>query len=318
VAKQAVDYYTGLLRSTGKEKAEINFGGGEPLLNWSVIESVLDYCRGAHGSEFDLSFTLNTNASLITRGIANSLRHHQVRVATSLDGLREGNDSVRMTKAGAGTFELVLRGMDLLLAANYPVDGFAATITDDNFPLLDRRLIDYARDRGMSEVRVDVDVIQMVATPVEEVVEKLYDLICYAESYGISVTGFWARPAENLNESVLESDVAFCGAARGSSICVAPSGMIYPCGYSTVAIGSIDATDAFFNAGGAYHKFLVGREVGGMSMCLGCPIEGMCAGGCNITIEYGQSFGNLTAVEKRCKFYRQMTEKLLLHQLKSL
>src|SRR3989344_3681222 len=99
-AKETVDRYLKILRGHGKRVAEMNFGGGEPLLAWPVIKQVLEYCRATYSSEFEFRFSINTNASLITLEIAVTLKEHRVEIASSLDGLREGNDRVRLTKPG--------------------------------------------------------------------------------------------------------------------------------------------------------------------------------------------------------------------------
>ena len=136
VARQAINYFLDLLRRHGKKEAEINFGGGEPLLSWSIIEQVLDYCRNEFSSEFKFKFSLNTNASLITTQIAKILKQYNVRVASSLDGLKNANDIVRLTKKGRSTFNLIIKGFDTLAAEGYPLDGITVTIDKNNFQLL--------------------------------------------------------------------------------------------------------------------------------------------------------------------------------------
>lgn len=108
VAKETIDGYLKILRKHRKTIAEINFGGGEPLLAWKVIEQVLEYCRSNHSKEFDFHFSINTNASLITRKIAEKLKEYRVEIASSLDGLSEANNMVRLTKSGGDTFEVII------------------------------------------------------------------------------------------------------------------------------------------------------------------------------------------------------------------
>jgi len=162
IAKETVGRYLEILRGHGKRVAEINFGGGEPLLAWPVIKQVLEYCRVAYGSEFEFRFSINTNASLITPEIAATLKEFCVEIASSLDGLREGNDRVRLTKSGGGTFSKIMRGFDALTQAGYPLDGIAVTVTEKNFHELDETIVDWAVARGMKHVRIDIDVVDMV------------------------------------------------------------------------------------------------------------------------------------------------------------
>ncbi len=314
-AKETVDQYLETLRGYEKRVAEINFGGGEPLLAWLVIKQVLEYCRATYSSEFEFRFSINTNASLITPEIATTLKEHRIEIASSLDGLREGNDRVRLTESGSGTFSQIMRGFDALAQAGYPLDGIAVTVTEKNFHELDESIIDWAVTRGMKNVRIDIDVVDMVEIPIEDVVAKLMRIRRYAAARGVDVPGFWSRPAENLNESTLESHVAFCGAVRGDNMCVGPSGNIYGCGYSTTQLGSLSEIQSFHAPNTAYHRFVRDHLTGVMEMCKGCVIEGQCGGGCNITQEFARAT-KTAKIERMCDFYRRMTQEILGEQLR--
>lgn len=313
-AKETVDRYLEILRGHGKRVAEINFGGGEPLLAWPVIKQVLEYCCIVYGSGFEFRFSINTNASLVTQDVAETLKEYRVEIASSLDGLREGNDRVRLTKSGGGTFSQIMRGFDVLAQVEYPLDGIAVTVTEKNFHELDKSIFDWAVARGMKNVRIDIDVVDMVEIPIEDVVAKLMRIRRYAAERGVDVPGFWSRPAENLNESTLESRVAFCGAVRGNSMCVGPSGNIYGCGYSTTQLGSLLRIQSFHAPGTAYHRFVRDHLTGVMEMCRGCMIEGQCGGGCNITQEFARAT-KTAKIERMCDFYRRMTQEILREQL---
>ena len=315
MAKEIVDWYIGILRMHKKNIAEINFGGGEPLLAWLDIKEILKYCYVAYGSEFKINFSINTNASLITQEIAKVLKEYRVKIASSLDGLRKGNDSVRMTKSGSGTFSEIVHGFKILSQAEYPIDGIAVTVTKRNFHELNKSIIDWAVANGMKNVRVDIDVIGMVEVPVKDIIEKLMRIRCYASEQGIDVPGFWSRPAENLNESTLNSYVAFCGAVRGNSVCASPSGNIYGCGYSNIQLGNISELKSFYAPESAYYHFVKNRFTGATKMCKGCMIEGQCGGGCNITQEF-TLVAKTAKIERMCNFYRNMTQEILLEQLK--
>ena len=317
VAKQTIDGYLKILRKHKKNIAEINFGGGEPLLAWKVIERVLEYCQSNYSKKFDFHFSINTNASLITPKIAEKLKEYRVEIASSLDGLREGNNMVRFTKSGGGTFEAVTQGFDNLAKQGYPIEGIAVTVNDQNFPFIDEKIIDWANERGMKEVRIDIDIIGMIQTSVENIIAKLMRLRQYAKDFNIEIAGFWSRPAENLNDSTLDSHVAFCGMVRGNSICVNPSGKIYGCGYSATQLGSLHQIDSFYTADSQYAHLVSDHLTGSMEMCKGCIIEGQCGGGCEITHEFSRA-NNKEKIERMCDFYRQMTCELLTEQLQEL
>jgi len=154
----------------------------------------------------------------------------------------------------------------------------------------------------------------MAKIDTDEIIAKLQRIRAQAKRRRVEVAGFWARPTENLNDSTLDKHIAFCGGARGNSICVAPSGNIYSCGYSHNKLGSIDQFDSFFLPENKYFNFVKSNFTGTKEMCKGCMIEGQCNGGCNITHEFANSTSEKN-IEKMCDFYRKMTNELLVEQL---
>ena len=138
----------------------------------------------------------------------------------------------------------------------------------------------------MREVHIDIDAVNMVNIPVYNIVDKLMRLRQYAQTKEIEISGFWARPIENLNSSIIETRMAFCGALLGNNICVSPVGNIYSCGYSTTIIGTLSRIDSFNSPKGQYHRFVRDNSIGTLDMCKDCIIEGQCGGGCNITREF--------------------------------
>ncbi len=315
IAKKAIDWYFQTLHKHGKYIAEINFGGGEPLLAWKIIKRTIEYCHVVYKPDFELRFSINTNASLITPKIAKTLKKYCVEIASSLDGLRKGNDCVRLTKSGRGTFSQIIHGFNVLKNTGYPLEGFAITINEKNFHELDESVIDWALNRRMNKVRIDIDVVNMVKIPIKNILTKLIRIRRYATEREVDVPGFWSRPAENLNESTLESNTAFCGAVRGNSVCVSPSGNIYGCGYSTTKLGSLDNIQSFNTTDSIYHHFVKSHLTGRIERCKGCMIEGQCGGGCKITQEFAQTM-KIAKIERMCDFYRQMTQEILRDQLR--
>ncbi len=315
-AKQAIDWYLDILRQHGKQKATINFGGGEPLLAWSIIHQVIEYCIDRYSHEFEFDFSINTNASLITPHIAMILKQYNVNVASSLDGLGDGNDKVRLTKSGSGTFSQIIHGFEALASAGHPIDGIAVTVNEKNFQHINESIIDWAVTHGMTNVRIDIDVIGMVEIPIGLIVENLMKIRRYAASRGVDVPGFWSRPAENLGQSTLDEHVAFCGGIRGNSVCVNPSGNVYGCGYSSNKLGHISDGLSFHSSISAYCSLVKQHLTGMTKMCQGCMIEGQCGGGCMITHEFS-STAEKAKIKRMCDFYLCMTKEIILDQLRA-
>ena len=314
VATRSIDEYFKALVDNGETSAYINFGGGEPLLNYSTIEKLLPYIdsyRKILGDSIPIKMGINTNLSLLTREMAETFIKYDVEIAASLDGMKEGNDKVRLNKDLSGTYDRIVRSFDLLEELGRPLDGFAMTVTQDNFSDVDKGIIDWAASRNMTEVRIDIDIVGFVDIPIEDVIERLKMVRSYAKTKGISVIGFWSRAAENLGLIPEEEDIGFCGGERGNSACVAPSGQVFPCGYSNYQIGNYKRISKIYT-NDAYRDLLSSRRLTSEpKTCKKCPIFGFCRGGCLITKEANKSSNKKQ--ESMCILYVEMT-KAIIHE----
>ena len=318
-ARKCVDRYIGLLRSQNKNRGNIHFGNAEPLLNWPVIERMLEYCERV--DDFSFEFAINTNLVLMTRPIAETLKRYRVRIATSLDGTRAANDAVRITKNGQGTFARIIEKFDLLAEIGYPLDGFSITVTKDNFELVGTDIIDLAIERRMKSIAFDYDLVGLIHVPVEKRIMKLMQLKKYANEHGVIFHGTWDSPFRNLTSgSMLSGDYAFCAAVQGKSLEFGVDGNIRICSHTTAPIGHMDNFGEVFRKGGSLMQIVAGRFPGTDVFCSGCDIEGLCGGQCHVTREVvsrsrdderQKLFGDM------CDFYRGITMALAAEYLRS-
>lgn len=314
IAKSIIDSYLQLMKDNGETSAYINFGGGEPLLNYSVIAQLLPYIKACgERTGIKIKLGINTNLSLLTKEMAETFIKNDVEIATSLDGTKDGNDKVRLSKDLTGTYDSIIRGFNILKELGRPLDGFAMTVTEANIADVDTEIIDWADSLGMKEVRIDIDVVGMVNVSMKEVVDRLTKVREYAARKGISVIGFWSRPAENLGLIPEDEDVGFCGGERGNSLCVAPSGQVFPCGYSNYQLGNYSEIPTIYN-NDAYIKLLKNRNLMNQpESCKECPIFGFCRGGCLITKEANQ--GTVEKQSAMCELYVEMTKAIIRQQV---
>ena len=314
VAKASIDSYLGLMIKNGETDFYINFGGGEPLLNYRTIAEILPYIKECE-SLYDIKIKLgiNTNLSLLTREMAETFIRYNVEIATSLDGTKSGNNKVRLTKDLSGTYDSIMRGFNILKELGHPLDGFAMTVTEANLSDVDTEIIDWADSLGMKEVRIDIDVVGIVNSSMQKIIDKLTRVRKYAMEKGISVIGFWSRPAENLGLIPEEEDIGFCGGERGNSLCVAPSGQVFPCGYSNYQLGNYQDIPTIYE-NSAYVELLDNRNLNIQpDKCKKCPIFGFCRGGCLITKEANQ--GSTEKQSAMCELYVGMTEAIIRQQV---
>ncbi|MDR1208720.1 MAG: thioether cross-link-forming SCIFF peptide maturase [Clostridiales bacterium] len=106
-AKAAVDFL--IAGSGGRSGLEIDFFGGEPTLNFGVVESAVRYARsreGGTGKRF--RFTITTNGYSLDAAKIRFINEHMDNAVLSLDGRREVNDRFRWAARGGGSYDAVV------------------------------------------------------------------------------------------------------------------------------------------------------------------------------------------------------------------
>jgi radical SAM protein with 4Fe4S-binding SPASM domain len=320
VAKTCVDLYIDLNRnSSSSRNCKIRFGNAEPLVNWPVIEKVLEYCSSIKDVSFE--FSINTNLLLMDCDIAKSLKKYGVYIATSLDGATAlANDSIRVRNDGKGTFQKILEKFDILADIGYPLDGFGVTVTSANFDMIDTNIIELAAERGMTEIAFDFDLVSLINVSVEDRVEKLMKIKRCADASGIYLFGMWDTPFRNLTEKTVSCSNSFCDAVGGRALEFNSDGSIKTCSHMTTTVGSINQFSDVFNADGDYLDLIKSRFPGSQKSCKGCEIEGLCGGQCHVTQEVSlrmnaDDFQNL--FNDMCVFYRAITRALIIDHIRA-
>lgn len=313
-ARKCIDAFVSKVQEQGNNTIRVHFGNGEPLLNWKTIEFVLQYCSSIPDIEF--SFAINTNLTLLNEKMAKILKHHRVKISTSLDGLKDGNDMMRVDKKGRGTFDTIISKFELLQEINYPIDGFSITVTDVNFNHVDERIIDLAKSFGIKEISLDFDLVSSIETPISECVEKIFQLRKHARTNGILLYGNWETPFRILmSSSWLNAPHAYCPAMEGSTLEFNVDGSIRTCGHTNTVVGEKFDIDATLGIGGKLLELVYSRLPGNNIHCNGCMIEGACSGQCHVTVESSKRDKNL--MKNLCKFSRLTTIGLIEEYLET-
>ena len=107
VGKQALDF---LIASSGSRvNLEVDFFGGEPLMNWQVVKDLVAYARTQepiHHKKF--RFTLTTNGMLLDDEVTAFCNREMHNVVLSLDGRKEVHDRLRKNLAGVGSYDIIV------------------------------------------------------------------------------------------------------------------------------------------------------------------------------------------------------------------
>ena len=161
VGKQALDF---LIASSGSRRnLEVDFFGGEPLMNWDVVKQLVAYGREQekiHNKNF--RFTLTTNGMLIDDDVIDFANREMHNVVLSLDGRKEIHDRLRKTPSGKGSYDIIVPKFQKLVESRggkgYYVRG---TFTHDNVEFTKDLL--HMADLGFTELSME----PFVSAPVE-------------------------------------------------------------------------------------------------------------------------------------------------------
>jgi uncharacterized protein len=286
VGKKAVDF---LLAASGPRKnCEIDFFGGEPLLNFPVIVELVLYGKTQAGKAGKrIKFTLTTNGVLLTKEVEDFLNAHQMSVVLSIDGRPEVNDAMRPTRGGEGTYNRIMANFQRFCTSrnhqNYYLRG---TFTRKNLDFSQDVL--HLADAGFPLLSVE----PVVAPEAEEYAFKQEDLPRLLAEYHRLTRAYYERQQQgkgfdffhfnlDLNRgSCLPKRLSGCGAGH-EYLAVTPEGELYPChqfvGQREFCLGNLD--EGVVNPGLA--SSFQGAHIYNKPVCRSCWARFYCSGGCH-------------------------------------
>jgi sulfatase maturation enzyme AslB (radical SAM superfamily) len=203
VARQAIDAYARLVQGQEKANIMIRFYGGEPLLNWRMIEQALSYGRQLFNGKTEVQWILNTNGTLLVPEIASVLKREGVDVHISIDGADEASNKYRKFKNGKPVLNQVLKSLEILKREDCRVQ-IDSCLTDANLHSL-HGLIDLAVDAGADRIFLALTNCPQDQHPldIELTTRKILDTVNYAEQKGISLGTPWTRVLYGLSENMV-------------------------------------------------------------------------------------------------------------------
>lgn len=232
VAKKSIDFL--IEKSGNRTNLEVDFFGGEPLMNMEVVKKTVDYARSIekqHMKKF--RFTITTNAMLLDEETMNYLDENMLNVVLSIDGRKKVNDRIRVTKGEKGSYDTILPKIRKMVemrhksTKQYYIRG---TFTSDNLDFSED--IKHYIDLGFKEISIEPVVLpennelsikenhlEKIFEQYEKIVDELIekrDVIFY--HFNIDING----------GPCIYKRITGCGAGF-DYIAVTPDGEIYPC-----------------------------------------------------------------------------------------
>ncbi|MDO4268059.1 MAG: thioether cross-link-forming SCIFF peptide maturase [Eubacteriales bacterium] len=287
VGKKALDFL--IANSGNRRNLEVDFFGGEPLMNWEVVKQLVAYGRSQeepHNKRF--RFTLTTNGVLLNDEIMEFCNREMSNVVLSLDGRKEVNDHMRPTRNGRGSsYDIIVPKFQKFAASragkkDYYVRG---TFTRNNLDFAED--VKHFADLGFDQMSIE----PVVAAPEEPYSIREEDLPKILEEYDKLAVEYIQRKKEgrgfNFFHFMIDLNQGPCVAKRLSGcgsgteyLAVTPWGDLYPChqfvGQEEFLMGNVDEgvtrTDIRdeFKLCNVYAK----------EKCRSCFARFYCSGGC--------------------------------------
>ena len=285
VGKKALDF---LIANSGKRRnLEVDFFGGEPLMNWEVVKQLVEYGRSKE-EEYNkkFRFTLTTNGILLNDEVMEFCNREMSNVVLSLDGRQEITDLMRPSRNGKGSYDIIVPKFQKFAESrgqmNYYVRG---TFTRNNLDF-SQDVIHFA-DLGFKQMSIE----PVVSLPEEPYSIRKEDLPKIMEEYDKLAVEYIKRKKEgrgfNFFHFMIDLQQGPCVAKRLSGcgsgteyLAVTPWGDFYPChqfvGEEGFLLGNVDtgitntAVRDEFKLCNVYAK----------EKCRDCFARFYCSGGC--------------------------------------
>ena len=249
VGKKALDF---LVASSGNRvNLEVDFFGGEPLMNWQVVKDLVAYAMSMEGPyNKKIRFTLTTNGVLLDDGILEFANREMANIVLSIDGRKEVHDRMRPFRGGQGSYDLIVPKFQKVAASRgqerYYVRG---TYTHYNLDFAADVL--HLADLGFRQISVE----PVVAAPTDPYAITEADVPKLKEEYDRLAVEMLRRKKEgrpfHFFHFSIDLEGGPCVAKRLSGcgsgteyLAVTPWGDLYPChqfvGNEKFLLGNVD------------------------------------------------------------------------------
>ncbi len=283
--KKAIDFL--IKKSAGRRNLEVDFFGGEPLMNFDVVKQIVEYARiREKEADKNFRFTITTNAILLNEDNKEFINKNMHNVVLSIDGRKETNDRMRPRVDGTGTYDSILPKLkdmaDSRNQDNYYVRG---TFTRENLDFSKDVL--HLADVGFKQISVE----PVVAAKDSGYDIREQDLPQLFDEYESLAMEYMRRRENNEGFNFFHFMVDLqqgpciikrlggCGSGH-EYLAVTPEGDLYPChqfvGDEKFKMGNIHNGEFNIN----FQKNFQKSNVYTKKDCSECWAKFYCSGGC--------------------------------------
>ncbi len=316
VGKQALDF---LVEHSGRRtNLEVDFFGGEPLMNWEVVKKLVAYGRSLEKKKNKkFRFTLTTNGVLLEDEVIEFANREMHNVVLSLDGRKEVHDRFRKNHAGKGSYDLIVPKFQKLTKSRNDTGYYVrGTFTHNNIDFT--KDIFHMADLGFTQLSME----PVVSAPKEGIIDTTAlteeDLPKIFEQYEILAKEMLRRQKEGngfeFYHYMIDLEHGPCvykrisGCGSGTEyLAVTPWGDLYPC-HQFVS----DSAYCLGNVWDGILKPKICEEFGKCNIysreeCEDCWAKLYCSGGCAANAYHAT--GNITGIyDYGCRLFKKRIE----------
>ncbi len=286
VAKKAIDFI--IANSGTRHNLEVDFFGGEPLMNFDVVKQTVEYARSIekqHNKNF--RFTITTNGLLLDDDKIEFINKEMSNVVLSLDGRKEVNDKLRVTPNGKGSYDTIVPKYQKLVSKrkdkDYYVRGtftkYNLDFTKDVMQMKNLGFEQLSIEPVVSDPKLDYSIKKEDLPAVFNEYEYLADTIIQSRRKGDYFNFFHFMIDLDQGPCAIKR-LRGCGCGN-EYVAVTPQGDIYPChqfvGMEDYKMGNL--LDGSFDEDMKL-KFAK-ANIYSKENCKNCWAKFYCSGGCN-------------------------------------
>lgn len=325
IGKKAIDF---LIENSGNRRnLEIDFFGGEPLMNWDVVKELVKYGRKKEiPANKNIRFTITTNGVLLDDEKIDFINENMHNVVLSLDGRKEINDGMRPTVNDRGSYDVIVPKFQKLVRQR-PKDKFyyvRGTFTRDNLDF--SKDIEHFSDLGFELTSIE-PVVDDESNPFalrEEDLPKIFeeyenyaDILAKRQLRGEKFKFFHFMVDLNQGPCVIKR-ITGCGAGN-EYLSVVPNGDIFPChqfvGKDEFVLGNINDTEILIPE--SVKSMFKNAHVYNKEKCKTCWNKFYCSGGCHANaINFNGDISK--PYDLGCEMQKKRTECAIMIQAKLL
>ena len=322
VGKKALDF---LVENSGNRRnLEVDFFGGEPLMNFEVVKEIVKYARSKEEEYHkNFRFTITTNGMLLTDDKIDYINEEMSNVVLSIDGRKEVNDRMRVKVDGSGCYDRIVDNYKKLVEKRgdkeYYVRGtytkYNLDFSEDVMHLYNAGFDQVSVEPVMEDESVEYAITEKDLDQIYAEYDKLVDQIAEIKDNGGSINFFHFMIDLDQGPCVIKR-LRGCGSGN-EYVAITPDGDIYPChqfvGHEEYCMGNLE--QGTFNTD--IKKEFAGAHVYSKPTCRDCWAKFYCSGGCNAN-NYIYNGDIHDAYELSCKIMRKRLECAILSQVRDM